>query len=99
MKFIVKRKEGMEMKRTIVFLSIGLLSVFLVINAVSAADLPKVIKIGGQGVTSGAHADYGRQMIMGSTHGSATTGAILASRIPPRTITTSARFRRLETPR
>lgn len=26
-----------------------------------------VIKIGGQGVTSGAHADYGRQMIMGAT--------------------------------
>jgi len=41
--------------------------VFLVSSAVYAADLPPVIKLGGQGVTSGAHADYGRQMIMGAT--------------------------------
>jgi branched-chain amino acid transport system substrate-binding protein len=33
----------------------------------NAGPLPEIIKIGGQGVTSGAHADYGRQMIMGST--------------------------------
>jgi branched-chain amino acid transport system substrate-binding protein len=56
----------MEMKRKTIILSVVFLLVFFIIHAVSAADLPKVIKIGGQGVISGAHADYGRQMVMGS---------------------------------
>ena len=55
------------MKKMTGILGIALFLVFVLTPAVSPADLPKVIKIGGQGVTSGAHADYGRQMIMGST--------------------------------
>jgi len=55
------------MKKMTGVLGIVLLLAFILTPPVSAADLPKVIKIGGQGVTSGAHADYGRQMIMGAT--------------------------------
>ena len=55
------------MKKMRGILGIALFLVFVLTPAVSPADLPKVIKIGGQGVTSGAHADYGRQMIMGAT--------------------------------
>lgn len=55
------------MKKMTGILGIALFLFFVLTPAVSPADLPKVIKIGGQGVTSGAHADYGRQMIMGST--------------------------------
>ena len=55
------------MKRLTGILWVALSLVFILSGAVSPADLPKVIKIGGQGVTSGAHADYGRQMIMGAT--------------------------------
>jgi len=55
------------MKRVTAILGVVLFLVFVLAPAGSPADLPKVIKIGGQGVTSGAHADYGRQMIMGST--------------------------------
>ncbi len=55
------------MKKMTGVLGVVLLLAFILTPPVSAADLPKVIKIGGQGVTSGAHADYGRQMIMGAT--------------------------------
>ena len=55
------------MKRLIGILGAALLLVFILTPVVCPIDLPKVIKIGGQGVTSGAHADYGRQMIMGAT--------------------------------
>ena len=55
------------MKRLIGILGTALFLVFILTPVVCPADLPKVIKIGGQGVTSGAHADYGRQMIMGAT--------------------------------
>ena len=55
------------MKRLIGILGAALFLVFILTPVVCPIDLPKVIKIGGQGVTSGAHADYGRQMIMGAT--------------------------------
>ena len=55
------------MKRLIGILGAALFLVFILTPVVCPTDLPKVIKIGGQGVTSGAHADYGRQMIMGAT--------------------------------
>jgi len=55
------------MKRLIGILGVAFFLVFILTPVVSPADLPKVIKIGGQGITSGAHADYGRQMIMGAT--------------------------------
>ncbi len=55
------------MKRMTGILGVALFVAFILAPPVCPADLPKVIKIGGQGVTSGAHADYGRQMIMGST--------------------------------
>lgn len=54
------------MKKMTGVLGVALLLAFILTPPVSPADLPKVIKIGGQGVTSGALADYGRQMIMGS---------------------------------
>jgi branched-chain amino acid transport system substrate-binding protein len=55
------------MKRVTGILWVALSLVLILSGAVGSADLPGVIKIGGQGVTSGAHADYGRQMIMGAT--------------------------------
>jgi len=55
------------MKKLIVIFSVCLLVTFAIAPYANPGPLPKVIKIGGQGVTSGAHADYGRQMIMGST--------------------------------
>jgi len=55
------------MKKLLAFFGVCLLLAFAVAPYVHAGPLPDVIKIGGQGVTSGAHADYGRQMIMGST--------------------------------
>ena len=55
------------MKKLIALFGVCSLLVFAMAPYASAGPLPKVIKIGGQGVTSGAHADYGRQMIMGST--------------------------------
>ena len=54
------------MKMITGILEVVLFLAFILTPAVSPADLPKVIKIGGQGATSGAHADYGRQMIMGA---------------------------------
>jgi branched-chain amino acid transport system substrate-binding protein len=61
------RTGGIKMKKMTGFAGIVIFLAFCLIPAASPADLPKVIKIGGQGVTSGAHADYGRQMIMGAT--------------------------------
>lgn len=55
------------MKRLTEILGIFIFPVFILTPTISPAELPRVIKIGGQGVTSGAHADYGRQMIMGAT--------------------------------
>jgi branched-chain amino acid transport system substrate-binding protein len=55
------------MKKLIALLGVCLLVIFAIAPSAIPGPLPKVIKIGGQGVTSGAHADYGRQMIMGST--------------------------------
>ena len=55
------------MKKSIALFGVCLLLVLAMAPYASPGPLPKVIKIGGQGVTSGAHADYGRQMIMGST--------------------------------
>jgi branched-chain amino acid transport system substrate-binding protein len=57
----ITMKRISEIVRIIVCLAV------ILAPAASAADLPRIIKIGGQGVTSGAHADYGRQMIMGAT--------------------------------
>ncbi len=45
------------MKKMTGVLGVALLLAFILTPPVSAGDLPKVIKIGGQGVTSGAHAD------------------------------------------
>jgi branched-chain amino acid transport system substrate-binding protein len=55
------------MKKSIALFGVCLLVAFAIAPYAHAGPLPKVIKIGGQGVTSGALADYGRQMIMGST--------------------------------
>ena len=55
------------MKRMTKTVGMILFFTIIVIPVLSFAELPKLIKIGGQGVTSGAHADYGRQMIMGAT--------------------------------
>ena len=55
------------MKKLLAIFGVCLLSFFAIAPCANAGPLPDVIKIGGQGVTSGAHADYGRQMIMGST--------------------------------
>ena len=55
------------MKKSIVLFGVCLLVAFATAPSAIPGPLPEVIKIGGQGVTSGAHADYGRQMIMGST--------------------------------
>jgi len=55
------------MKKLIVLFGVCLLVAFATAPSAIPGPLPEVIKIGGQGVTSGAHADYGRQMIMGST--------------------------------
>jgi branched-chain amino acid transport system substrate-binding protein len=54
------------MKKVTGILGIVLFLIFIVTPAVNAAELPKVIKMGGQGVTSGSKADYGHQMIMGA---------------------------------
>lgn len=55
------------MRKLIAIFAGCLLSVFAIVPYANSGPLPEVIKIGGQGVTSGAHADYGRQMIMGAT--------------------------------
>jgi branched-chain amino acid transport system substrate-binding protein len=55
------------MKKLIAIFGVSALLAFAIAPYASPGPLPKVIKIGGQGVTSGAHADYGRQMIMGAT--------------------------------
>jgi branched-chain amino acid transport system substrate-binding protein len=61
------KKGGSLMKKLIAIFGVCLLLVFAIATVASPGPLPKVIKIGGQGVTSGAHADYGRQIIMGAT--------------------------------
>ena len=53
----------MNMTRILVFTFLG---VFFASLIAGAAELPKVIKIGGQGILSGSKADYGHQMIMGA---------------------------------
>jgi branched-chain amino acid transport system substrate-binding protein len=55
------------MKKMIGIFGVCLLLAFALAPNAQGGPLPEVIKIGGQGVTSGSHADYGRQMIMGST--------------------------------
>ncbi len=55
------------MKKLIAILGLCISVAFAMAPSTNAGPLPEVIKIGGQGVTSGALADYGRQMIMGST--------------------------------
>jgi branched-chain amino acid transport system substrate-binding protein len=55
------------MKKSIALFGVCLLLTFAMVPYAIAGPLPNVIKVGGQGVTSGALADYGRQMIMGST--------------------------------
>ncbi len=55
------------MKKSISIFGVCLLFLFVIAPYANPGPLPEVIKIGGQGVTSGAHADYGRQMIMGAT--------------------------------
>jgi len=54
------------MKRAIGIVGITVFFVFVLTSSIGAAELPKVIKLGGQGVTSGSKADYGQQMIMGA---------------------------------
>jgi len=56
------------MKRATGILSISLLFFLTFASGVTVhgADIPAVIRIGGQGVTSGSKADYGHQMIMGA---------------------------------
>ncbi len=53
--------------RKVPFLRTGLLILGSLLPSMGHGELPKVIRIGGQGVLSGAHADYGRQMKMGAT--------------------------------
>ncbi len=55
------------MKKLIAIFSVCLFLDFTIAPYANPGPMPEVIKIGGQGVTSGAHADYGRQMIMGAT--------------------------------
>jgi len=55
------------MKKIVPILGVILLGSLAAAPNANPDPLPKIIKIGGQGVISGAHADYGRQMIMGAT--------------------------------
>jgi len=56
----------MAMKKMTKILILSFFGIFFVFSTAYASGLPKVIKIGGQGILSGSKADYGHQMIMGA---------------------------------